>query len=267
MVNVVFVAVNESDVDLITKQLSKKERHGDIIKVVSQRNFSEEAYKNHIIIRDVFPNKENALLVDMTGNLFELGALGSPMFEKSKKESKPSSHRICPDCEEVVFPVTAKDCPCCGYVFPEQEKPKVAHSYSANTTGNAIFEEKVTYDVYDVTYKEHINKKKGTRSIRVDYFCDYGKYGTISEWLAAWSTSAWARDKSAQFFEKRGYRLGSPIETYSADDLLFHAQKLKQPAQIVVDHSEEFPRIVEYIWEKPEQEKPLGDFLDDEIIY
>jgi hypothetical protein len=109
-----------------------------------------------------------------------------------------------------------------------------------------------SYEVKDVVYKYH-KSKKGNDTIRVDYLCDYGKYGNISEWLTMW--------KIPLFYKERGYELPSPIETYSMNDLLFIAQKLEKPLKITVNHAEKFPKILNYSWQ------PKVIDLDDEIPF
>lgn len=197
--------------------------------------------------------KTNCLLVDMAGNLEEHGPLGSPFREKAKKETK-SNGKICPECEEYVPPLT-KECPACGYQWPEPERPKVAHEYVANGAAATIYSDVITYDVRWVKYKKHLSKK-GNETLMVSYGCDHGKYGNIAEWIM--------KDKLRKFYKERGNEIG-PIEEYSWDDLLWHAESLKQPTKITVDHSKEFPRIIRYEW--PTTEMKIEEYLEDDIPY
>lgn len=187
----------------------------------------------------IFDGKENALLVDMAGNLEEHGAIGTPLKQKSKKEAEQNKHKICPQCEEYVKPLT-KECPDCGYAFPEAERPKVVHQYEANQTAAAVHSRFKKYRVLGVTYAEHINRKNGNVSMRVDYACNHGKYKRVSEWV---STLAPARARA--FFSKRGVELQ---ELYPVDRLIGIAQKLNKPTFITVDTEAEFPTIISYEW-------------------
>lgn len=193
--------------------------------------------------------KTNALLLDFGGNLKEHGGLGSPPPSGSKKEEKKEHGRICPNCEEFVQPVTAKECSACGYIFIAADPRIVSHDYEPDTDREAAHNPLEEHDVITVSYGEHINRKKNTKSIRITYHTLYEK---ISEWIAPWSESAWARNKAWQFFRDRGKEIyvtkDNDIASYSVDDLLFFCNSLKKPKRITVDKSDKFPRIIKYEW-------------------
>lgn len=197
--------------------------------------------------------KTNCLLIDMAGNLKEHGGLGTPFRDKAKRETT-SNCKICPECEEYVKPAI-KECPDCGYIWPEPERPKVAHEYEANTYSNTVHSDVITYPVKWVRYKKHLSKK-GNETLMVSYGCDHGKYGNVAEWVM--------KDRLRKFYKDRGNEIG-PIEEYSWDDLLWHAESLKQPVKITVDHSKEFPRIIRYEW--PTVEQKIEEYLEDGIPY
>lgn len=202
----------------------------------------------------LFPNKTDFLVLDMGGNFTEHGALGSPYTEPSKKEKVAPKGRICPNCETFVQPVTARQCPDCGYEFLKADPHKVAHDYEPDTSDNIKKSAIAEYDVTGVTYHEHLNRKKGTKSIRVDYYHQYGK---VSEWYSPHSESGWARNKAWEFFRDRGKNIyvtkEQDISFYSMEDLLFYCQSLKTPTRITVDESEKFPRILKYEYQRKEE--------------
>ncbi len=211
--------------------------------------------------------KTDCFILDMAGNLMEHGGLGTPFFEKTKKEAQKEKGRICPSCETYCAP-RAKECPDCGYIFPREDPTKVSHSQTADIQNSAAFTPLEHYVVKNTIYREHTNKE-GKKSLRVDYVCNT-RYGSISEWLSPHNASEYARGKAYQFFKERGWSAYGGIENYSMEDLLFHAATLKTPSSITVDHSAKFPRIVKYEWEKQEgkeEEKfiPIEGLLDDEI--
>lgn len=197
----------------------------------------------------LYPGKENFLVLDMGGNFTEHGGLGTPYTEPSKREKVTVRGRICPNCEEFVQLVTVKECTACGYVFIAADPHKVSHDYEPDTTGDASYNAMEEHNVVDVMYSEHMNKKKGTKSIRVTYYTEYGK---VSEWIAPWSTSEWAKNKAWQWFKERGKEIfvtkENDISYYSATDLLFYCESLAKPKRIIVDNSGEFPRIIKYEW-------------------
>jgi len=181
--------------------------------------------------------KKNCLLVDMAGNLNEHGALGSPFREKAKGESK-SNGKICPECEEYVKPLT-KECPDCGYQWPEIEKPKVVHEYEANSSSRTVHSDIATYDVFWVKYRHHLSKK-GNDTLMVSYGCEHGKYRNVAEWVMKSKVKGW--------MAARGHILESNIDDCSWDDIVWHAEQCKKPKKITLDVSGEFPRILRYDW-------------------
>lgn len=216
-------------------------------------------------------NKTDFLVIDTGGNFMEHGPLGMPHKAKTGKEAKKSMGRICPACEDFCK-ITDPSCPMCGFEFPPPEAAKVSHGSRVDTESNTVYEHMplVEYIVKNVSYRDHLNKKKGTISLRIDYSCDGAKYGSISEWISPHSTSDWARNNAHKFFKQRGKDIYGEIEKYSMEDLLFFCQELKKPTKIRVDHNEQFPRIKEYIWDKlepAEEVKSLDELLDDQIPF
>lgn len=231
----------------------------------SKRLFEQMTYRG----TRPFAGKKDFLLLDMGGNLIEHGALGSPYRGKEAKKSAPKSMgKICPSCEDYVEPLNAKECSACGHQFPETERPKIDHADAPDTRNQAVYTgDIVTYDVYNVVCERHKSKTSGNESIRVDYFCDYGKYGNISEWLSVHHTSEFARSKAAKFFVDRGVHITTErLLQISLDDLVLEANRLPKPVQITVDHSEKFPRIISYTW-PPKEPIVWEDELSDEIPF
>lgn len=210
--------------------------------------------------------KINCILVDMAGNLKEHGGLGTPYRERSRKEATPIYGKICPECEEYVKPVTARACSECSYEFPEPETPKVNHNRTADMNSAPVYggvpAAPVVYDVSGITYKEK-KSKNGNPMIVVSYGCDYGKYGSIAEFLLPYHSSDFVVGKVRQFFKERGVRLATTMPPM--DELLTIAEtELKRPIRITIDHSGEHPRITKYEWEATKVLAP-EEYLDDDI--
>lgn len=206
------------------------------LSTISKTKFEQVLYRG----TRPMDGKKDFLVLDLGNNFQTHGPLGSPYREKSKKEVEPSQGKICPECEEFVKPLT-RECPDCGYQWPEPEAPKVNHAYEANTGSAVVWKGDVqTHPVTGVGYKQH-RSKKGNDTIRADYYCDHGKYGSISQWMVKWRLD--------KHFKEFGYDLGSPIDSYSWDDLIYHCQQLKIPSHIVVDHSKHFPEVIRFIFE------------------
>jgi DNA repair protein RadD len=197
--------------------------------------------------------KSDCFLLDMAGNLMEHGGLGTPFYEKTRKDKEKNKGRICPVCE-TYCEVKDRSCADCGYVFPEVEAPKANHNRYADTDSDAVFipQPLVDYEVTGVRYKDHLSKA-GNRSIKVDYICNT-KYGAISEYISVYHQKEFVRQLAKQFFVTRGWDCYGDIKEYSMDDLLFHAERLKKPAKITVDHNGQFPRITRYVYGEPTAE-------------
>lgn len=221
-------------------------------------------------------SKENCLLIDMAGNLAEHGILGSPFIGKSDREAPKSKGKICPICE-TFCKTNDSQCPDCAFQFPPPEISKANHEHDADT-GDYSPTPPESYMVTNVTYSEHINKKKNTRSIKITYHCPEAKYGAINEWIAPWSESDWARNKAWQFFKERGKVIyvdkQNDIRFYDATTLLFYCASLKKPREITVDYNEKYPRVTGYKWHEEKSggldtaasSVVVADLLDGDFI-
>ena len=216
-----------------------------------------------------FSGKQSFLLLDMGGNLQRHGPLGSPVTEKKKGEAKKEAGRICPVCETFVPGVKIRQCPDCAYQWPEQEARKVNHQGDADRDSKTIYSGDIeTYDVTGMACREHISKT-GNKTIKVDYYCNT-KYGSISEWYSPYHDNEWVRGKAEMFVTRGGHILGSAINLYAMEDLLWHFSQVKPPKRIIVNHAEKFPRVMQYIYEESGSRDSKGaslvDILGDDII-
>jgi DNA repair protein RadD len=235
----------------------------------SKRKFEQAVYRG----TRPYPQKDNFLLLDMGNNLYEHGALGSPIRDKKKrKEQLPQQGKICPQCETWMEQALARECPDCGFQFPESELAKVRHAYEADNTSVAYHsEEKIIqrYEVFDVTYKQK-KSKSGNEMIVVEYHCDYGKYGTIAEFLLPHHESDFVQSKARSFFSQRGIELFGDLRGFPMIELLDKAENSKKPTSIIVDHSEEWPRVKFVYFDEPKSESVMdsSEVLDgDEILF
>lgn len=270
MAKALFISFRKDDIDVIERQLARKNTFDDTIKVISGESFIKEDYDDSwIIIDNVRPNKEDALIIDMAGNLQEHGGLGTPYREPSRREKKKPAGRICPMCE-TFCKVTAKECPDCGYEFLKEDAPKASHEYEADTQNAVVHKVIEHYRVTGVKYSEHYNKKKGTRSLKIEYQCPDVRYGKISEWIAPHSNSDWARNKAWQFFKERGKVIyidkKDDILAYSMDILLEYCKELKQPMEITVSYNGKYPEVKGYKWDDKESDRSSNTAGVSEIL-
>jgi len=198
------------------------------------------------------PGKVNFLVLDMGNNFITHGPLGSPHVAARGREVGAYIGKICPVCEDYVPKSSMAECPDCHYQFPEADERSVSHSSRADTTSDTVYDgpKDERYEVVDVTYKRHKGKAGKPDTLRVEYWCGFGKYGNACEWLSVMpEASQWARDKAKAWFKFRGNEIGDPAE-YTFDDLLWHTEQLRKPTYITIDHSGQYPRVVGFEWPK-----------------
>ena len=224
----------------------------------------------------LYEGKTDFLVLDLGGNFARHGGLGSAYKEKSKKEGKQENKgKICPQCESFV-PPTIRECPDCGFQFPEIEASKISHEYEPDMLDTPVYNSLVRYEVDDVIYRIHIKRATGGMSLRVDYISGRD---CLSEWLAYTYTpkkddtegdvarkTAFLHNKIKAFFRKRGYSLYDTVENYGIENLISIAENnLTAPSHITVDHSGEFARITDYEF-LPKEVKALTNEETAEIL-
>lgn len=219
-----------------------------------------------------YPNKTNFILLDMGGNLERHGPLGSPYKGKAKKEKNaPSPGRLCPSCETYA-PLTATECPDCGFVFPEPEDRKINHDDRVDTSSSVIYtaDPYRWYDVKSVRFS--LSKtKKGVPCIIASFFIEGYFYPSIKKWLMPHHESSFARGAFLAFMKRMGDDIyvgsdNSGLRQYSMDDLLWRCEnKLNTPTRIKVDEHKDFHDIVDYEFYSEEEPQTTEELLDDEI--
>lgn len=234
----------------------------------SKRKFEQCVYRG----TRLYEGKSDFLALDMGMNFSEHGPLGSPLKAKKKREAQVKKGRVCPDCEEWLESATAEECPACGYVFEKIEPSKVTHSYEEDRESKTYYNHEGpqihVHEVKDVTFKSK-KSKNGNEMIVVEYHCDYGKYGTIAEFLLPFHDNDFVRNKVVAFFRERGNGAATNeiIPLLSMPELIHECEKLDKPSHIMVDHGEEFPRIKSVRFDRPKEQIDPEELLDDEIPF
>jgi DNA repair protein RadD len=203
------------------------------LKTLSKAKFEQMGYRGTRPAPSL--KKDSFLILDMGGNFYDHGELGSPYIETPKGETRKHQGKICPNCEEFVKPKTM-ECPNCGYVFPPIESSKVTHDYEVDTQSNMVYSRLKTFEVTALTAKI-VKSKSGNDMIRVDYFVESHKYKSIPRWL-------FSLVETSKFLTENNKEMVSPLHTYSLDDLCWHINQLPTPKTIQVDMSGKFPKVV-----------------------
>jgi hypothetical protein len=200
--------------------------------------------------------KKDFLVLDLGNNFAEHGPLGSPYVGSKGKEASAPKGRICPECEEYA-PLLSKECPDCGYQFPEQEKPKVDHARREDSTSKTVYDPNEQppaqrYAVNSVTYKTKTSKT-GNPMLVAEYWCDgVSKYGNVADYLLPFHSNDWVRSRVHSMFKEGGNDLGSPCNSYSMDDLLWHAERLQPPTEITIEYENGFAKVKKRHYPKPQ---------------
>lgn len=154
------------------------------------------------------PSKENCLVLDFAGNIQRHGTidrLKPPLKKASTGGGTPGEapSKACPQCKELVI-LQARECPACGYLYPEPEAkhdaqasnlPVLSTGIQQPTTEWVEVTKEPTYLVYKSEKKEHrtfraIYKLRGTTAVS-EYVCLEHPPGT------------WARKQAEKWWQAR----------------------------------------------------------------
>jgi len=225
----------------------------------------------------LYSGKKDFLALDMGGNFVAHGALGSPYTGKATKSerAKPQG-RICPECETFA-PLLSKECPDCGYQFPEPEPAKVDHNRKPDFSSGVVYDENTPPETYTVNKVEYYSKKskKDNVMIVVNYHVAES-YEPVTEYFLPYHDSDWVRGRCHKFITETGHILGSNVNEYSIEDLLWHcAQRNKTPTKIIRSYNKKGYADIKRIYETEKQSGgrdsksagTLAEQLDDEIPF
>lgn len=120
------------------------------------------------------PAKSNCLVLDFGGNIERHGPLDDPNYGRAdfrstggSAEERNGRGKLCPNCENDV-PAAARECPECGFLFPE---PKPSHGTEADDENALLNAEPQVYTVQSVRALEHEKKNNpdAPTTLRVIY--------------------------------------------------------------------------------------------------
>lgn len=178
------------------------------------------------------PGKADGLVLDFAGNVARHGPVDgvTPPGEKRKGDGEAPT-KTCPECEEILL-IAARECPCCGYEFPEPE-PKIDRTASTEAIMNLTAEDHWE-PVRDVSYTRH-RKAGAPDSLRVEYLVG-GR--AVSEWVCL-EHSGYARQKAVAWWQTWG--AGAPPDDVSA--ALARLGELQRPTEAVLMREGKYYRV------------------------
>lgn len=157
----------------------------------------------------VSPTKKDCLILDFGGNITRHGPIDAPDYGVQDKKNQSSAGdaptKQCPACEHVCL-LGDRECPKCGFKFPEREA-----SHEATAENGPILTTPETWTVDKVYYYVHwkrVRQPDDVPTMRVDYRV-YREGGTpsmtnpiISEWICI-QHRGYARQKAEKWWKER----------------------------------------------------------------
>lgn len=191
----------------------------------------------------LFPGKKNCLVLDYAGNIDRFGAVDlikrprGDHTKADKKENNIAPQKICDNCREPIL-IMYKECPSCGYIFPDNENIK--HSHVA--TNAAIMTSEIKperCDILDVIYKSHVGAS-GIPCLKVSYL---DKWGVVANEYIMFSHLGAPRNRALKWAEKMGIIGDYPESTEQA---LSISDMFKKPTAIYIKKSGKNMEVVNY---------------------
>ena len=201
--------------------------------------------------------KRDCLVLDFGGNVERHGPVDdvriepkAPASAKQKDKQGPRG-LMCPNCWTEIdltkFETRPDECPECGYQFPEN-LPELRERYRGSILGGD--DDLAWYEVGEVSYSRH-QKSGKPDSMRVTY---WGKGGVelVSEWVCL-DHGGYAGDRAFKWLSRRLPEDGFPPVT--TDAALAMCDSFAVPEAVLVDESEDFPRVKACRWPMPDDEQ------------
>lgn len=192
----------------------------------------------------------DCLVLDFAGNIARHGPVTSvtPPGAKGKGEPGMAPVKECPKCQEAV-PAGVKVCPCCGYVFPEQEKERPELNETEDIMGGPV-----RMEVRGWFWSVRKSKKNGTPMLRVDFFGQELMADVVSLYLCLMH-GGYAEEKAKKILHAMtGQRVGELGE----DDLRDIAETMNAsdacPSWVEYRRRGHFPEIARWGWEEHQDE-------------
>jgi DNA repair protein RadD len=181
--------------------------------------------------------KAGCLILDFGMNISRHGPIDKIKVVEIKSIEGKAPKKSCPVCGFSEIPAGSRYCPECEHEFEFVDTP-----LNANASLQKILSESEWYVVKDVDYQHHLNLKKGTETLRVDYRCGVR---TFSEWVCL-NHTGFPRLKAERWWARACENGASApkdiilaLETAQNGGLL-------QPDKILVDESGKYPNILQH---------------------
>lgn len=205
--------------------------------------------------------KDNALVIDMAGNIQRHGAVTCVNEPRATPPGEPTC-KTCPECQVAGIPLGQSVCHDCGYQWPDDErgaKREPKHDTKASDEDPMAERRRPRwYAVQEVLYavhQKHGEPEDYPKSMRVTYRINLSY--AVSEWIAiehprgAFRARHWWSDRS------KPWRVEVP-ETAEQAVAMARDGVLRTPKAIAVLNDGKYDRVVAYQDAEEGEEVPCG---------
>jgi len=183
--------------------------------------------------------KRNCIVLDFAGNTMRLGPINDPQIPKKKgKGTGEVPIKLCPQCGAYNH-TSVRFCADCGaeFIFRTKIKAEAGTAEIIKKNEDCINMLPITNMLFNV------HQKAGkTAKLKVSYFVSFQMY---SVWLS-FDDTGFGKHKANEWWRQH-CNDGCPSTT--AEAFARASIESRRPSHIVVDNSDKFPEIIEYLFQ------------------
>lgn len=226
-------------------------------------------------------SKTECLILDFGGNIKRHGSIDDPNYGRSESGSgsgeaveKNGRGKLCLNCE-IDVPAGSKECPECGFRFPDEPKDRHDETADEDSTLTGVPDPE-EWEVISCSWGIHVKKSNDSRTLRVDYEVrpvGAGEGNLLSKRVSEWvcfEHEGFARQKAEQWWEARSeHEIPATIDD-AVSFLDRHVARM--PSKVTTQVEGKFQRIteVEFADEIPDADEwaePVVVDVDDDYSF
>lgn len=192
------------------------------------------------------PDKSDFLVLDFASNVVEHGPVDAIKPPGRKKGGGSAPMKVCKNKACGVYVAAqAKECPECGYEFPEAEAPELRVNHATVVHDVAILssQQATKWEPVDGWKISRHEKQGKPPSLKVEYRLGMSR---VTEWILL-EHGSMQRARAVQWWTDRG---GSRPAPRSVNEALDRQAELSMPSTIAVKWSSKFPEVLGYRYDK-----------------
>jgi len=194
----------------------------------------------------VAPSKADCLVLDFTDTIERLGPVNKVKGRLPRKNKGEAPVKVCDECG-ALNPISATECKLCGTLFVVEEVDPHSTKASSALVLDIGKPRITTYEVTHVDYGLH-RKPGKPDSMLVTYWS--GIRQVAREWVCFEHDNEWARNRAAAWWAHRCQNGVTPTVADALHLINEEGLQLREPMAIIVNESEQYPKIINYCWER-----------------